>query len=161
MPVRAKNDSDTAAMLMAYPRLRNKLTSKLGWSLRYSMYKNSAMTAIPATIGMRTIASIHVRVSDAWMIPYTNNTSPTIDRTSPSTSNFRPSGFRVSGTTLQMAIKPTVTIGTLIKKTDPQAFPVSGANHCGFCSNAPPRTGPRATAAPTAPAQVPIARPRS
>ena len=42
--------------------------------------------------------------------------------------------------------------GTLIRKTEP---------HQKFSSSAPPTTGPIATARPTAPAQTPMALPRS
>ena len=43
-------------------------------------------------------------------------------------------------------------IGTLIRKTEP---------HQKFSSSAPPTTGPMATPSPTAPAQTPMALPRS
>ena len=60
-----------------------------------------------------------------------------------------------------MAMTAMMTIGTLMRKTEPQSLPVSQFDHCGCSSSTPPSTGPRATAAPTAPAQVPIALPRS
>ena len=50
------------------------------------------------------------------------------------------------------ATTPTITIGTLIRKTEP---------HQKCSSSAPPTIGPIATARPTAPAQTPIAWPRS
>ena len=52
-------------------------------------------------------------------------------------------------------------MGTFTRKTEPQSLPVSQFVHSGYCSSRPPSTGPSATAAPTAPAHSPIARPRS
>lgn len=54
-----------------------------------------------------------------------------------------------------------MTIGTLMKKTEPQSLPVSQLNQLGCSSSRPPSTGPMATAPPTAADQMPIARPRS
>ena len=48
-----------------------------------------------------------------------------------------------------------------MRKTEPQSFPVSQLLHSGCSRRMPPSTGPSATAAPTAPAQAPIALPRS
>ena len=70
-------------------------------------------------------------------------------------------GLRDSGTTIWMPISPAITMGTLMRKTEPQSLPVSQWVQCGFCSSSPPRTGPSATAPPTAAAQRPIALPRS
>ncbi len=56
---------------------------------------------------------------------------------------------------------PMMTIGTLMRKTPPQSLFVSQLVQLGFSSSRPPSTGPSATAAPTAPAQAPIALPRS
>ena len=48
-----------------------------------------------------------------------------------------------------------------MRKTEPQSLPVSQLLHSGCSSRMPPSTGPRATAAPTAPAHAPMALPRS
>ena len=80
---------------------------------------------------------------------------------SPAISSLRGLGFFVSGTTFQIATRPTATIGTLIRKTEPQELPSTHSNHWGCCKRSPPRTGPSATAPPTAPAHAPIALPRS
>ena len=60
-----------------------------------------------------------------------------------------------------MPMMPTMTIGTLMKNTEPQSLPVSHWNQFGCSSSTPPSTGPSATAPPTAAAQTPIALPRS
>ena len=46
-------------------------------------------------------------------------------------SKARGLGLRVSGTMRQMKNSPTATIGTLIKKTEPQSLPVSHEVHSG------------------------------
>ena len=51
MPDMAKNARLTAVRLTAYPRLRNRETSKLGWSLRASIHRKSAIMRMPAMIG--------------------------------------------------------------------------------------------------------------
>ena len=83
------------------------------------------------------------------------------EMTRPGMSSACGLGFFVSGTTAMIPMSPMMTIGTLIKKTPPQSLLVSQRVHSGFSSSRPPSTGPRATAAPTAPAQAPIAFPRS
>ena len=62
---------------------------------------------------------------------------------------------------MMMPMMPMMTIGTLMKKTEPQSLPVSHWNQFGCSSSSPPRTGPSATAPPTAAAQMPMALPRS
>ena len=52
-------------------------------------------------------------------------------------------------------------IGRLMRKTEPQSLPVSQLLQYGCSRRMPPSTGPSATAAPTAPAQAPMALPRS
>ena len=70
-------------------------------------------------------------------------------------------GFFVSGTTMKMPTRPAITIGTLMRKTAPQSLPVSQFVQDGCSRSRPPSTGPSAMAAPTEPAQAPIALPRS
>jgi hypothetical protein len=57
-----------------------------------------------------------------------------------------------SGTRVKTRITPAAAIGTLMRNTEP---------HQKCSSSRPPTIGPMATPRPTAPAQTPMARPRS
>ena len=67
-------------------------------------------------------------------------------------STCRGCGSLDSGMISALAMTPTMTNGTLIRKTEP---------HQNCSSRAPPVIGPIAMAMPETPAQMPIARPRS
>src|ERR1043165_9483276 len=75
-----------------------------------------------------------------------------IDSTTPTRSILPGRGSRDSGTSTVTSTTPAMTMGTLIRKTEP---------HQKCSSNSPPTIGPIATPSPTAPAQTPMARPRS
>ena len=85
-------------------------------------------------------------------MPYVRSSRPEIDRTTPAGSRRPACGFLLSGTSMTIAMTPTMTIGTLMRKTEP---------HQKCSMRNPPRTGPMATAAPTAAAHRPMALPRS
>ena len=51
------------------PAVRNSETSKLGWSLRASSHRKSAMMMTPATIGQMTDGASQSLVADASMMP--------------------------------------------------------------------------------------------
>ena len=76
-----------------------------------------------------------------------------MDSRTPRTSSRSGRGSFDSGTRIPTAITPTMTTGTLTRKTEPHQKPA--------CSRAPPVIGPIATAMPVAPAQIPMALPRS
>src|SRR5205085_1133955 len=145
-PESAKKARLTAVRLTAYPRFSKSDTSNDRWSLRASLTTNTTSTSTPNTIGTSTEADVQLCVSEAWMMPYTRETRPTTDSASPVRSSRWGLGLRVSGTTRQMPMSPAMTIGTLMRKTEPQSLPVSQLVQAGYCRSRPPRTGPRATA---------------
>ncbi len=71
-----------------------------------------------------------------------------IDSSTPTGSSLPGFGSLDSGTRIAIAITATITIGTLIRKTEP---------HQKCSISRPPVIGPMAMARPTAPAQTPIA----
>ncbi len=75
-----------------------------------------------------------------------------MESSTPAASTLPGSGLRDSGTMNSTSSAPTATIGTLIRKTEP---------HQKWSSSRPPSTGPMANPAPTAAAQMAMARPRS
>ncbi len=108
--------------------------------------------ATPAAIEPQTAGRLHSPDSPPVMMPYTKMPRPAIESSTP-TRSIRPGlGSRDSGTSTKTATTPAMTIGTLIRKTEP---------HQKCSSRKPPKTGPIATARPTEPAHTPIALARS
>src|SRR6266566_5788261 len=127
---------------------RKSRTSSDGCSVLDSCTQNTASTARPAAIGPITPRSSHEPASPPLMIPYTSNTRPAIDSSTPGKSTRPGDGLFDSGTSMAMAATAIAVRGTLIKKTDP---------HQKWFSNTPPVNGPIAIATPTADAQMPMA----
>ena len=123
-----------------------------GCRLRISYTTKAARTTMPATIQPSTPRLPQSRVSPPCTMPYTSMSRPTIEIGTPTGSMPRGVGSRVSGTRARMPATPRMTTGTLTRNTDP---------HQKCSRRKPPRIGPIAMAAPTAPAHRPTARPRS
>ena len=86
------------------------------------------------------------------MIVYTSSDTNEIDSRKPGTSMRLASGSRDSGTNRQPRNRAIMTIGTLMRNTDP---------HQKCSSKNPPVTGPNATAAPDTADHTPMALARS
>jgi hypothetical protein len=86
------------------------------------------------------------------MIPYTSALTPAIDSAAPSQSSRGARGSLVSGTSHHTPSSATTTIGTLIKKIEPQAY--------RFSRN-PPTSGPSASPAKVIAEMIATARSRS
>ena len=151
-PIAAKKTRPTEPTAAENRGLRNSRTSRAGNATRNSYATKAARISTPAAIVPSTRGEVQSPESPPVMIPYTKVARPATDSSTP-TASIRPGdGLRDSGTSTVIAISPAITTGTLMRNTEP---------HQKCSSSRPPTTGPIATASPTAPAQTPMARPRS
>ncbi len=150
-PISAKNTNATEMLAALKRRLRNTLTSSIGWLERRSHAMNAAMMAEPAANAPRIVESVQPR-SEASIRPHTIAVRPAMDSPAPTRSSFFGSGSRDSGIRIAPATRPIATIGMLTRKRLPQS-------KCS--SRKPPEIGPIAMPIPDTAAQMAIAFGRS
>ena len=119
-PIRLKKASVTDRLAAVKRGLRNRRTSSIGSATRRShQTKVTSVTAETAN-AVRTKGLAHP-FSGISMIAHTSETRPITDSTAPAGSSATLPGARDSGTMASVARMPTMTNGTLTRKTDVQA----------------------------------------
>ena len=78
-----KNTSPSAAIEAESRRSRNSRTSSDGCEIRASYHAKAARMARPPTIGPSTGRLSHESPSPPWTIPYTSDTRPAMDSSTP------------------------------------------------------------------------------
>src|SRR5262245_40306192 len=133
-------------------RERNTPSGIIGAGVFDSNHTNVARIARPAATPPITFASAHP-ISEAAVNPYTSAPSPAVAGRAPAQSTPALSLVpRLSGTRQNAMNTASSAMGTFTKKI---------ARHENASTSQPPSTGPSAVVRADAPAQVPIARPRS
>ena len=150
-PISAKNTHAIEMLAALKRRLRNTLTSSIGWSVRRSQAMNAAMIAAPAAKAARMIG-LPQPCSGASIRAQMTALRPAIDRPVPGRSSLGESGSRESGTSAKAPIRHAATTGRLIRK-------MLLESKCS--SRKPPEIGPIATPSPDTAAQMAIAFGRS
>ena len=150
-PISAKKTNAIEMLAALKRRLRNTLTSSIGWSVWRSQAMNAAMIAAPAAKAARMIGLLQP-CSGASIRAQMTALRPAIDRPVPGRSSLGESGSRESGTSAKAPIRHAATTGRLIRK-------MLLESKCS--SRKPPEIGPIATPSPDTAAQMAIAFGRS
>jgi hypothetical protein len=132
-------------------RLRNTLTSSIGWVVFPSQSTNKAMIALPTANAPSTVESVQPR-SEASMSPHTIAVRPAIESPAPGKSSAFGSGSRDSGIRIVPATRPAITIGMFTRNTLLQSR---------YSIRRPPEIGPMTMPIPATAAQIAIALGRS
>src|SRR3954451_14946830 len=114
-PISAKNTNGIEMLEALKRRLRNTLTSSIGWSVWRSQAMNAAMIAAPAAKAARMIGLPQPR-SGASIRAQTTALRPAIERPVPDKSNLGDSRSREFGTRTEAPIRQVATTGRLIRK---------------------------------------------
>ena len=150
-PNSAKN-ADVIDTLAAEKRRFSKIrTGSIGFGDRSSHHTNVPSSAAAMAKPAIVVALAHPH-SGASMIVNTSALIAEIESSKPTMSRAGTCSSRDSGTKAMTATTATITMGTLMKNTDP---------HQKCSSNQPPAIGPAATAMPLVALQTPIALARS
>ena len=130
---------------------RNTPTSSNGCAVFRSLQMNAAMNnAVPMKPPMDSVL-VQPRCGPS-MIVYTSSDTKAMDKRKPGMSRRSAFGSFDSGTNAPCNSRAMMTIGMLMRNTEP---------HQKYSSNRPPVTGPNATAAPETADHTPMALARS